>query len=231
MVSYFFPIAIFSEHSHNKMKHLNYTKLAKLDFVQQLSSINSIIIHQPWINLNYIYIFKGTNGDFESPVRFIIFRSFLVGSRRFWDSRPDSSRCNPTFFHHQKCGTNIVNYNKIKDIKIMHSNRILLFPFWVHFSFIFSFCVHVEPPQLQVGALMLFESRSRAPHVRQQSAALHPTLWQRAAQERRKIVHSRDARPHNGKILAARHDILVIPSDIRCRWHGKWLLQPKQLEI
>ena len=117
-----------------------------------------------------------------------------------------------------KVRTNIVNYTKIKDIKIMYSNRILLFPFWAHFLFIFSFCVHVETPQLQVGALMLFESRSRAPHVRQQSAALHPTLWQRAAPERRKIVHSRDARPHNnGKILAARHDILVIPSDIRCR--------------
>ena len=138
----------------------------------------------------------------------------MVGSRPFWDSRPDSSRCNPTFFHHQKCGTNIVNYTKIKDIKLCIPTEFsfsLSGP--IFYSFI-SFCVHVEPPQLQVGTLMLFESRGRAPPVRQQSAALHPTLWQRAAQERRKIVHSRDARPHNGKILSARHDILVIPSEM-----------------
>lgn len=63
------------------MKQINYPKLAKPDFVQQLSSINSIIIHQPWIHLNYIY--KGTNRDFESPYDSLSLGAFWLGQGLF----------------------------------------------------------------------------------------------------------------------------------------------------
>ncbi len=112
-----------------------------------------------------------------------------MGPRQsFWDSRPDSSQVIQHTF-----------ITKVRD-KYCELHK--------DYSFQLAFCFSLSGPILHsfsasvlitiaAGRVCFSSQWSRARHVRQQSAGLHPILWQGAAQERRKIVHWRDALPHN----------------------------------